>query len=427
MAMRFIDCDVLVLGGGSAGIAAAVTASRAGAKTILVERHGSLGGMATAALVHSVCGLYYLSNASEPQLAHLGFPSEFANRLIATEAAPGPVRMGRLDVLPHSPPGFAAVCDRFVAESRSLKTLLHSELIGAQLVDGNLHHVEFSCRGVRAHVRARAWVDASGDAALCFMAGIGTHQASASNLQRPAFIFSLQSVAVGLLDDSGKIRLAAGIVSAVRAGRLSLGALGTQVRASHRGSEAYVTIDLAGGEHFDPTEPTQICELELEGRRLAMEVFAFLKQAHPAFKHAHLAAFPTRVGIRESRRLQGRSTITSDDILLGTITEDAVALGTWPMESREQNTGPKWRFPKDNLPTQIPLGALHSAQLPNLWAAGRCISCDHDAQAAIRVIGTCMASGQAAGAAAAIQACSASGTAPSAVQVKGLIKTLARA
>ncbi|MEI7774659.1 MAG: FAD-dependent oxidoreductase [Verrucomicrobiota bacterium] len=427
MLVPVIDCDVLVLGGGSAGIAAAITAARAGAKTLLLERHGSLGGMATAALVHSVCGLYFLPNESEPKLAHPGFPTEFAARLVSVGAASGPLRMGRVYVLPHSPPGFAAVCDMFISESLNLSTHLHSELIQASVVDGRLQHVEFSCRGVRSQVRARAWVDASGDAALCFMSGIDTYQSSSSSLQRPAFIFALQGVDVLLLDEQGRIRLAAIIATAVREGRLGSGALGTQVRATHRGSEAYVTIDLAGGANFDPTNPAQITELELEGRRLAIEIFTFLKHTHPALMEAHLSAFPARVGIRESRRLRGRLTITGDDVLRGTDSDESVALGTWPMENREKNTGPKWLFPRDNRPTQIPLGALHSAEVSNLWAAGRCISCDHEAQAAIRVMGTCMASGQAAGAAATIQASEDRRTAPSVPQVKALISKVARA
>ena len=426
MGIRFFDCDVFVLGGGSAGIAATVTASRAGARTILLERHGFLGGMATAALVHSVCGLYYISDDSEARLAHPGFPTEFADRLISTGAAHGPVRLGRMDVLPHSPPGFAVVCDRFVAESPNLSMQLHSELIQVSRTDDQLHEAEFTCRGVRSRVRAAAWIDASGDAELCFSAGVDTDQSSGTSLQRPAFIFAMQGVVIHLLDEQGRIRLAASIATAVSEGKLSSGGLGTQVRATRRGSEAYVTLDLAAGSFFDPTDPTQISELEVEGRRLAIELFTFLTTTHPAFKDAYLSAFPTRIGIRESRRLKGRSIITGDAVLSGADSIEAVAFGTWPMENREKNTGPKWRFPQNNRPTQIPLGSLHSNEVSNLWAAGRCISCDHEAQAAIRVMGTCMASGQAAGAAAAIQALSFEKAPPAAQEVTCLIRRLAR-
>ena len=96
--------DVLVAGGGSAGLAAAVSAARMGARTLLIEHHGSLGGMAPAALVHSICGLYRLPHGDgPPKIANIGFAEEFARRLILAGGASGPVRMGRVDVLLQQP------------------------------------------------------------------------------------------------------------------------------------------------------------------------------------------------------------------------------------------------------------------------------------------------------------------------------------
>src|SRR5437588_456312 len=104
--------DVLVAGGGSAGLAAAVSAARLGARTLLVEHHGSLGGMAPAALVHSICGLYHLpKGGSAPAFANEGFAQEFARRLLLTGGASGPVRMGRVDVLLQQPTAFARLAD----------------------------------------------------------------------------------------------------------------------------------------------------------------------------------------------------------------------------------------------------------------------------------------------------------------------------
>ena len=324
-----MKCDVLVLGGGAAGLAAAVTASRMGAHTVLIERHGALGGMATAALVHSICGLYFL----------------------------------------REEPG----------------------AVPAQ-------------RGQRATLAPRAIVDATGDAAFATLAGLATDRAPADRLQRPAFIFSLHTVEVAALDDTGRLRLAHQIAAAVSAGELLPGCLGAHLRATGRGSEVYVTIDLATGPDFDPCAPAQLTAMEGEGRLLAAQLTAFLRENHPAFSHSELAAFPARVGIRESRRVRGRAIVTSEDVLRGVEHSDVVALGTWPIELRERATGPRWRFPEDNRPTQIPLDALRAAAAENVWTAGRCLSCDHEAQAALRVIGTCLATGQAAGAAAALQA-----------------------
>jgi hypothetical protein len=398
-----MKCDVLVLGGGGAGLAAAVSAARRGAHTVLVERHGTLGGMATAALVHSICGLYLLRDEPGAVLAHPGLPAEFATRLLHAGAASGPVRMGCLDVLPHSPPGFARVADDFAGECASLEVRLHTECLAAHGA-GSVESVELSTRGERTTLTPRTIVDASGDAALVTLAGLATDQAPSAQLQRPAFIFALHSVEVAALDEAGRIRLAHQLAGAVAAGQLAPGCLGAQLRATGRGSEVYVTVDLAAGPDFDPTNAAQLAALEREGRRLAALLTAFLRTDHAAFRHANIAAFPTRVGLRESRRLRGRAIVTGEDVLRGTERADAVALGTWPVELRERATGPRWHFPDANRPTHIPLDALRAAEAHNVWAAGRCISCDHEAQAALRVIGTCLATGEAAGAAAALQA-----------------------
>src|SRR5258708_5760156 len=114
--------DVVVAGGGSAGLAAAVAAARLGVNTLLVERNGLLGGMASAALVHSICGLYRLSKGDgAPVLANAGFAAEFAKRLLADGGASGPVRMGRVEVLLQRPVAFAGLCDAFARETPNLE------------------------------------------------------------------------------------------------------------------------------------------------------------------------------------------------------------------------------------------------------------------------------------------------------------------
>ncbi len=413
--------DLLVLGGGAAGMAAAVAAARAGARTLLVERHGALGGMAVAALVHSICGLYRLRSEPGAVLAHRGLPGELAARLIRAGAAPGPLRWGRLDVLPHSPPGFAAVADTLTGECSTLETRLHTELLGSH-GSGRIEAVDLCCRGARATIEPSAVVDASGDAGLAALAGAGTDQAPAAQLQRPAFVFALHTVDVAALAGDGRLRLAALLAEAVHAGQLERGALGAHLRPTGRGSEVYCTVDLAGPERFDPTSPAHLTALEQCGRRLAVALTAFLRAHHPAFARAELGAFPAQVGIRESRRIRGEATVTGEAVLRGTETPDCVALGTWPMELREKPTGPRWRYPEDDRPTQIPLAALKVAGVANLWSAGRCLSCDHQAQAALRVIGTCLATGQAAGLAAAWQADR--GTPPDTARVRAQIETL---
>jgi len=398
-------CDVLVVGGGSAGLAAAVAAARCGARTLLVEWHATLGGMASAALVHSLCGLYLLRDEPGAVEANPGFSGEVAARLVAAGGAWGPVRMGRVDVLPHRPPAFARVADEIVCATEGLEVRLHSALIAAEGGD-RVARVELFCRGRREHVEPAVVVDASGDAAVVALLGAGFEIEESARLQRPAFIFLLQGVAAGALEDARRLVVAHRIASAVRSRALPKGALGAALRATDRPGEAFVTIDLDGppGMVYDPLEPCCLSALEIYGRGLAFALEAFLREHVAGFAASWIAALPARVGVRESRRALGERRIETSDIEQGAVFADAVALATWPMELREQATGARLRFPLDDRPTQIPLRALRAQGVANLLVAGRCIAASHEAQASVRVIGTCLATGEAAGLAAALLA-----------------------
>lgn len=157
-------CDVLVAGGGSAGLAAAVSAARAGAEVILVERHGVLGGAGAAALVHTFCGLYQVRREPGAVLANGGFAAEMAERMQHATGL-GPVRVGRVDVLPQHPVEFVRIADALTRAERSLDVRTRSELAAVQRQDG-VWVAEVRSRGNREMIRAGALVDASGDAEL---------------------------------------------------------------------------------------------------------------------------------------------------------------------------------------------------------------------------------------------------------------------
>ena len=395
--MTVTEYDVCVAGGGSAGLAAAVAAARLGAKTLLVERHGQLGGMATAALVHSVCGLYQLAEDYEPtQFANVGFAQEFATCLMAAGGATGPIRMGRVDVLLHRPAAFARLADSLTRETPNLTVQLHTEL-----VDADHESAKFSCRGISERVQAKAWVDTTGDAVLATMRGAPSEIETSKHLQRPAFIFALGGVAGEMLDDECRMRLARRIVHAVRDGKLPHATLAAHFRASPQAGEAFVTIDLDGGPDFDPLSPECLTGLENEGRELAERLTDFLRAEIDGLASAYIAAWPSRAGVRESRRVVGQYRIESEDIEWGAEFPDMVAFSAWPMEMRENTSGPKLRFPTGKNVCGVPLRALRARDDARLFMAGRCISCSHAAQAALRVIGTCLATGEAAGLAAA--------------------------
>ncbi len=383
--------DVAVIGGGSAGIAAALAAARLGARVVLIERHGYLGGAGTASLVHTFCGLYLLSD--EPQLAHPGIPSEIAGRLMKDRIARPPLRLGRVHVLPHHPMLLAAWYDRLCSGTPDLEVRLHTEVINASLNGMRLEHIETLCRGKRSLISARAYVDASGDAVLAEYCGQPFDMVPSGELQRPAFIAVLQNVDVGMLENDRPIALAGQIAQAVSAGNLPPECLGTHFRGSQHSGEIFITVDLPGGHDYDPLSSKSLTAIEMVGRKTIMALLSYF----PDFSRAFVSAWPAQAGIRESRRWRGRYDLSEEDILTSTTFEDGVAAATWPIELRETTKGPRLLYPQEPKAADIPLRSLRSAEIENVFLAGRCISATHRAQASIRVMGTALATGQATG------------------------------
>lgn len=388
--------DVVVIGGGCAGIAAAVSAARLGARTLLVERHGCAGGMGTASLVHTFCGLYLIRREPGAVLANPGFPSEMAGRMIAATGL-GPVRMGRVDVLPQHPVEFARIADELISAEQALELQLHSEVVAVARRED--WEIGIAGRGGLRRVTACSLVDASGDAVVAAMLGVDSEMVESPRLQRPAYVFGVHKN--GLLGEAERLETAGLILEGIREGRVPAEALGMSFRGSGREHEVFGTLDLAGGENYDPLDSGCMSQLEVMGRSVAATAMAWLAGRSETWKGCYISQWPSRAGVRESRRWVGEQVLTSEDLYAGRRFGDEIALATWPMEFRENARGAKLRFPDGDKPAGIPLGCLKPLGMERLFVAGRCISTDHDAQASIRVMGTCFATGEAAGKAAA--------------------------
>ena len=141
---------------------------------------------------------------------------------------------------------------------------------------------------------------------------------------------------------------------------------------------------------------------ELEGRRLAEEAAEFVRARVDGFEDAFLADTATTLGIRETRRIVGRATLTGAEVAAGARHADGIARGAWPREYHVRDRSTEYEFLPPGIAYDIPFGALQTNEIPNLLVAGRCISADHDALASTRVMAPSMAIGEAAGTAAAL-------------------------
>jgi glycine/D-amino acid oxidase-like deaminating enzyme len=398
--------DVAVVGGGSAGIAAALAASRRGARTLLLEASGVLGGNASHAWVHTICGLYHPASEGEAVPAHAGFPARFAEGLRAVGGARAPERAGRVWVLPTHPPAIPAYAEALCRAEHALTLMMRRALSGASFAAGQgWHELALEPGGERGNgdrVRARVVVDASGDAALAAALGAEIETAAPHELQIPSYIFRMTGVDTRDLEGFARLRVTHAVAGAARAGELPSGCESVLVRRGAESDEVYVTLNVPRPADYDPLDAQALAALEARARADAERLAAFLRRTREAFARSRVLAWPARIGVRESRRVCGRARVEREDVLGGRRRDDEVAISTWPIELWPDHR--RARFEHPAAACSIPLGALVSRSHPRLAMAGRCLSASHSALGALRVIGTALATGEAAGTAAALAA-----------------------
>jgi len=396
-----VNYDVVVVGGGAAGLAAAVAAGRAGARTALVERYGFLGGMATAGMVSTICGLYHGSPSGSPEPLNEGFPETFARRLAGMPGCQKPVRRGRTFVLPYTPFAFACLADELVRSVPHVDVFLHAYLVGVDAGPRRIEALRIATSERTVELRGTVVADTSGDGVVAARAGAATESAPVSERQLPALVFVLQHVDGDALGPGARLAVLRTLVNAERDGLLPSGASNLTLALSSQTGEVIGKLALAGVADHLGRGRDFLTAAEQEGRQRVLAVTEFLKTL-PAFGRAFVSHVAPQVGVRESRRVVGRYQLTRDDVLSGRKFEDAVARASWPIELWQEGClGATYEYLEDGQTYDIPLRSLQARDVENLFVAGRCMSATHEALGSARVMGTCLATGEAVGQAAA--------------------------
>jgi phytoene dehydrogenase-like protein len=395
--------DVIVAGGGPAGIAAAISAAASGAQTLLAERSDVLGGNAGNALVHTICGLYVADRDGAAEYAHEGFPRRFAELLRRRGAAGAPERAGRVHVLPTYPHLLAAVARDVCTEQANLTVWCAANLTAAA-ADGAGVELRFAREGAEVGAAASIAIDTTGDANLATLLAADCEQEPAERLQNPSYIFRVGGVDPIETQGFARLRISHATARAEALAELPPGAGSVLVRPGPVRGEAYVTLNVAkpADRPYAPLDEQALAELTAGARRNAVALVAYLRRHRPGFADCEVVEWPRRIGVRETRRVSGVETMTADDIVSGRLRDDEVARSTWPIELWHDHKGARYVYPDG--PCSVPLGALISGANPRLGMAGRCMSASHEALGALRVIGTALASGAAIGGAAALAA-----------------------
>ena len=395
------EFDVAVVGGGPAGVIAAIAAARNGARTCLVERYGFVGGAATAALVNPISTF-----KKDGKQVIGGIPWELVTRLAAIGGADDSYENGNV---PVDAERVKLISQRMLLEA-GVTLFLHTVLVD---VVGERHapsHLILQNKGGLCAVGARYMIDCTGDADLAALCGVPMQELPSPEGMQPASLgFRVGGVDVSQITGLHPATPGAKFqMYSVRETFNELAKSGTRV--PNFGGPWFCTVlnDGAGvvsvnitRTEADATDPVSVCRAECTLREDVFTLFALLRAHIPAFKNAYLLQVAPQVGFRESRRIRGLHTLNAEEYASAYHFADAVARGAHPIDiHRATDSQQDVQFLRDA--GYIPYRALVAEGFPRLLVAGRCISADRAAFASIRVMATAMALGQAAGTAAAL-------------------------
>jgi 2-polyprenyl-6-methoxyphenol hydroxylase-like FAD-dependent oxidoreductase len=382
-AVRQVTADICVLGGGIAGVSAALEAARLGRKVALVDGLPALGGQAVNSLIGTFCGLY--SNGPDGyQLTH-GIADEILRDLGAQGALH--TRLGpNTKIVLYDEVRLARWIEEAVRRA-GITVLLGAVQRGVKREDRRIKSIDLATRYGDVTLAATGFVDASGDAALAWEAGLACREPADGP------IYGTQMFALEDIDETRQPTREE-VVSRLREKAESYGLVRKDGFAFAFPGRGLALVNMTHVE--TPLEPIAASKNALEGKAQADNVVQFLRtEFAAAFGNARVRiyGFP---GIRQTRWIVGRAQLSIDDVRAGTRFPDAVARTAWPVELHNRAEGIAWEvFGEDHM-HYVPFGSLTPAEADNVVAAGRCIDGDAAALSSVRVMGPCIAMGTAA-------------------------------
>jgi ribulose 1,5-bisphosphate synthetase/thiazole synthase len=420
--------EVIVLGGGPSGAIAGIAAAQSGAKVLVVEKHGFLGGSLTAMGVGPMMSFH---NSQGDQVVR-GIPDQLINRLVARGASPGHIADTTTycsTVTPFDAETLKIELEDMLIESGG-NVLYHTHFAGLDVTDGKIETVWLCNKAGLTGYRAQVFIDATGDGDVCESAGVPLtmgrekdHAIQPMTANLKLANVDTQRIRQYVLEDPDNFEFEHGKEIAMRRlqGNLPISLKGFLREWNAAREAGEITIPREGILMFEtpqpgvvilnttriqglnPTDPIQLSEAERIGRKQCLELFQFVRKRLPGFDNAIRMDSSAQVGVRESRHSVGQLILTSEDLLTAREFDDVVALGGYPIDIHSPDEAVTNTTNLAEVSTyEIPLRALLPEAPMNLIIAGRCISATHEAMAAFRVSPITMAIGHGAGVTAAI-------------------------
>lgn len=416
------EVDVLVVGGGPAGVGAAFSASRLGAKVLLIEQFNCLGGVATAGGHGHIC--MYSAWRTDRRLVG-GIPFETAGRV--AEAGYG---VHNNSVLDFEIEGMKLVLER-MAEESGVRLLYHTFFCDSILEDGRVIGAVVQNKGGRQVILAERTIDCTGDGDVAARSGCDydAGEEETGRCQPVTLMFTIGGVDYDRVREFRKddFNLAHVWKEAQEKGDMRpfqtrvMGWWWTPTRPDQLG------VNFTHVNFIDSTRAEDLTRATIDARRQAYETIDVYRKYVPGMENCHMVSTPNTVGIRESRRIRGEYVLTKEDILAQKEFEDSIGYGSFFIDIHNVS-GPgmdgKTHRPEKGFKYQIPYRILLPEKVENLLVAGRCASCTHEALGSLRVMPQCGVMGQAAGTAAVLSL--QDDAAPRKVDVKKLQEMLRR-
>lgn len=392
--------DVVVCGGGPAGFIAAITAARQGVKTAIIERYGFFGGMATTGYVAPI-SVFALKN----ELVIGGIPWEFVKRLEQMGGAFIEWPKANIDFDIEL---YKLCCQRMILEA-GVDIYTHSTMIGCEMEGKKITSVIIENQNGLETLEGKVFLDCTGDGDLAWTAKVPMQPNPDGELQPCSFGFVLSGVDTesellnkclyhnGINGPSQCRPVREKLLAMKKAGADLPDFGGPWFNNMLRKGTVMVNMTRRAA---DSTDNRNFSSVECKLREDIFKFAKVLKENFKEFENSYVAATAPQAGIRESRRIVGLHTITAEEYVGTTHYPDSISRGIHPVDMHASKGTGQHRIDLER-PAYVPYRALITADYPNLIVAGRCISADRGAHAALRVMGSCMGLGQAAGVAAA--------------------------
>lgn len=379
----------MVVGGGAAGVAAAVAVAEEGLSVCLIDRNEMIGGLATNAQVGTICGLYKFDRTRRYTYNVGRFAREFTMELQVRSGKIPQCDNTGLKYLPYSHTDFEQLCNELLSENGVTK--VQGELINLSLIDGSISDLSVNTEKGLLTLNVNVVIDATGVSRVSKLAGQPLIETLF--MQSASQVFTVSNLQV--LEEKN---LSLILLKALRKGVLS-GELEEMEDRLYMvpGSLENGVVSLKITVPAPMDEELSKAELKDRAIRTIHHILNYLKKHEESFKNVVLDSIAPAVGVRVGDRPVGISILEDDDVLACKKNPSFIARGNWPMEIWSQAKRVELHALPEGDYFDIPANSLVSAGINNLFFAGRCISATDKAIASARVIGTCLQTGYAAG------------------------------